>query len=671
MDPEIIVTGPVVKYYECSLTSSVDDLIVSWDDVFSGDSSMFNSTSISFVEARNNDTGVFEVTVTVESKYVVAATYDEFSSDYTSVTQNGYLGVTYVLDTNPFGSYGRLLQDGNTCENRINSSYHNESFLSSFWDYTLFPSDNSLLGNDDYLSYGDQNRWNLKLIDDECGNIQWTSMFLFNDLIDVCKDSNGDSSYELIESDSSDTIEFLTTFYLILVSPNPLYLTSCDGGYTDCGRYLTKTLFSHPLSIVFSKQKSIISNRDNVLIDLFTSNIISAEFVDSEDSNGDTTISYFKLTLITTVPNFMSLNIDTAAILSPTLNDLKLNNGGIDFISDYYILEEDEIYDSGIGGNCLMETEYRCIQQFAIMIELSQCPQDGGGLTFDGNYYLSADFDCISEDTSICDEYLSDEPLSVTLDSVDLSYSESCDSTVYEIDWDGEIIFYNDNTFNETRSSANDNTLTFEFGDTVYVKISVENDVSNYGVFGMSIVQCYLCTSDVNESNFNSFELSSCLDTSSVDQGLMYIIPDDTDLDYVLIDSDTSDEFEQFSFTLPTLADNVFYLDCTVELQVENNERRRRTRSRSLSQTTTITTNGNVFESFVGYAYATDNGNSSGGSDDKLFSIHLIVGIVCGIIVVLLIAGGIFLKYKIQDGKEAEIIATSTVTSHNTASNTV
>ena len=76
----------------------------------------------------NSETRTFEVTVDVESKYIVAATYDVYSNLYESVTENGYLGVTYVLDTNEFETEGRLLENANTCENRLQSSFAGKNF---------------------------------------------------------------------------------------------------------------------------------------------------------------------------------------------------------------------------------------------------------------------------------------------------------------------------------------------------------------------------------------------------------------------------------------------------------------------------------------------------------------------------------------------------------------
>ena len=51
-----------------------------------------------------------------------------------------------------------------------------------------------------YLEYGNQNIWNISLlgnIDIECGNVQWISRFTFDDLVNLCKDSNGNPSYEI------------------------------------------------------------------------------------------------------------------------------------------------------------------------------------------------------------------------------------------------------------------------------------------------------------------------------------------------------------------------------------------------------------------------------------------------------------------------------------------
>ena len=267
------------------------------------------------------------------------------------------------------------------------------------------------------------------------------------------------------------------------------------------------------------------------------------------------------------------------------------------------------------------------------MVELSECPS-ATGLSFDGAYYFSADFNCIeTSDPSVCEEYLSDEPLSVTLDTVNLDYSELCDSTLYEIDWNGEITFYSDDSF----SSSED---TFVFGDTIYTRISINNDISNYQIFGMSIVQCYVCTSSINDTS--SDILSSCLDTSGiVDTSLFYSMPGDTGLEFTNIDSNISDAIEDFSFILPAVADDTFYVDCTVDLEVNNVINNRRARLLMQSSSADV---GNRFQSYIASGkVATEIQNTdSGGEEDKSSGVLsesnvLFIGISAGVAIVLLL----------------------------------
>ena len=64
------------------------------------------------------------------------------------------------------------------------------------------------------------------------------------------------------------------------------------------------------------------------------------------------TSATFRLTLIASVPHFMSLNIDIALVMSPTENELIINNANVDFIKDYYISEDSDSYIS--SSDCLL-----------------------------------------------------------------------------------------------------------------------------------------------------------------------------------------------------------------------------------------------------------------------------------------------------------------------------
>ena len=105
------MAGPPTDY-DCYIGE--DDVIVSWDDLINGENGGENFTaSINITSGTNNITGIFEVNVNVESKYVVGSTFDAFTDYYESVFEGGYLGITYVFDTNEFSPNGGLLSNAN------------------------------------------------------------------------------------------------------------------------------------------------------------------------------------------------------------------------------------------------------------------------------------------------------------------------------------------------------------------------------------------------------------------------------------------------------------------------------------------------------------------------------------------------------------------------------
>ena len=269
-----------------SITSSTnvcdlydDDLIVSWDTLFSGiDTNFTSALSLNHTQLHNssvNTTGIIfnssnvdeiidyivstsgdeeVVRVIATSKYVVRASYSPYSSIYSDIYNDSLLGVTIVIDAQEFEDEGRLLQDANACENRLSTSYVNKSFINDFWSYTSRPSssDPKRLGNDKYgLEYPNPNIWNVSMrdpVNDSCGLVQWESNFTVAQLYHLCNftfnlvysddyyydDSNGvyvDAAWLLLSG----------KFYMNIVSPNPLFLEACDGGEIDCGRYLAYT----------------------------------------------------------------------------------------------------------------------------------------------------------------------------------------------------------------------------------------------------------------------------------------------------------------------------------------------------------------------------------------------------------------------------------------------
>ena len=234
--------------------------------------------TIDLTQCIDNETGTFAVKVNVETKYIVGATSDTYVTYYGSATSGGFLGVAYVLDTNEFENHGRLSEDANTYANRLSS----------------------LFTGADFLEYGNQSICNIKMLE---------SVY---DSYDHVNCSHTFSLYDLWHDSS---ISLNLNFYLSILTPN--------------------TLLSHPLLILFRKQTNTVSNKDDVCIDLFTTNSIASTFI--EKSILSNTSAIVSLTSITSVSYFMSLNIDIALVIGPTEKELITNSKNLDFTKDYYI----------------------------------------------------------------------------------------------------------------------------------------------------------------------------------------------------------------------------------------------------------------------------------------------------------------------------------------------
>ena len=185
---------------------------------------------------------------------------------------------------------------------------------------------------------------------------------------------------------------------------------------------------------------------------------------------------------------------------------------------------------------------------------------------------------------------------------------------MYEVDWSGTVTFW-DEYYNTSQS-------LFSFGDTVYARIQIDDDTANYQLFTFTIQQCYVCTANISDNgNLNDISDYGCLDGNVIDSPLFYIMPFDTDLDFTTTDdNDANPNIQDFTFTLPVLADDVFFVDCTIELELIDNNNT----SGGNNQTTTNTNpegrrrirrllqnnadngnnkNMNTYDSAIGYAF--------------------------------------------------------------------
>ena len=650
---------------ECILN---DEVILQWDQLFDdtlNNYQAYNNTFIELVDGKNDQTGVFEVTVTVQTKYVVRAEYEDLKQHYVNETDDGLLGVTYVLDTSNFESSGRYLSNPNGCENRVASSYYNKSF-DSYWTYSLAPYTNNFLylGNDLYnMQYPNTNIWDISMSADSgnCstnrnGNVQWKNTFSFNDLFDTC------GNYDLINDDENNKLRFIISFYLTAVSPNPLFLNLCNNN--DCGAYLTYTLLSHSLEIVFDKKCcDLISNANNILLQSFTNTIISTQFVESNEeleSNNNVT-GYFELRLLTSVPYFMYLDSNNATLLAPLEAEFESNNGDINFIENIHVIERDDDYVYG-NSNCWILTDSRCFQQFSIIIEINQCPTDQG-LQFGGEYFFASNFICNSDDgdsdyQSLCDKYASDQALSILLPSVNLEYNELCDETVYEINFNDSLIIYESKEFDKIGD-------TFITGDKVFVRAQIDSSnngaqrLLGYNILDASIGECYLCSigSDDDSDAFVSVSEYGCFNNSYTSQNEVYVITQDEFLNYTEINNNNNVTID-FSFDLP-VTDDIFFVHCICDIELKqentNDDARRRTRSRSRTLLQEQQLTGNVLTTVVGSAINTGivDSDVNDGNKDNSDTIYVLIGVIIGLVALLAIIVALVLFVRCKKHKSA------------------
>ena len=351
------------------------------------------------------------------------------------------------------------------------------------------------------------------------------------------------------------------------------------------------------------------------MVNLFAIYVVSAQFNEDVFDSSNHSHSQFEIVVRTTVPMAIVLDVSTATLLSPTENSLISNNNGNDLIDSITIIENTQDY---FAGDCLVQTQAQCFQEFTIIIQTNDCPGDTG-ITFDGDYILSSDFMCRDTDNdntnSACNSYVNNSnPLSITMDSIDFSYIEACDSTIYQVSVSGDIVFYNDNSFTNQENE-------FSAGDTVYTQVAVYDDMFDYAIFEMSIEQCFFCTSN------DTYSLDSCWGSSQVDSSNIYTIQNDG-LDYVSFSSFDTDSIVHFSFTLPfsqiTNLGKNFYVDCNIELSLTPtlNGSSATTQRRRVLLSSSDPSVANTYSNVVGsgkYANDEDSENDSNNGSDNIF----------------------------------------------------
>ena len=204
---------------------------------------------------------------------------------------------------------------------------------------------------------------------------------------------------------------------------------------------------------------------------------------------------------------------------------------------------------------CLIIDDYRCWQTFTILIDVTDCNSVVNGFDFSGMWQLIMSYECIDSSNTACSTFTDrlleiQDTQSVALDSFNIHFIESCDSTVYSIEFNGELAFYNDVNFTTLRSSTQ---FSYPSSKPNFIQISINKIGTDgeYKIFRMKTLSLYFCV-----TNDTSLELENgCLSKNSNNRTItgltVFNIIDDREFDYEIYNNDTSDNIGQFSFEFP------------------------------------------------------------------------------------------------------------------------
>eukprot|EP01084_Bolivina_argentea_P171456 297041_1 len=492
------------------------------------------------------DAETLELNVEIVLEYITRSKYtfvDQYDSDR---------GITYVIDTEPFLSDGRLLSNPNNCENRNAESFIGKDWNTEYWSY-LNREDG--LNSIDYLEYGPSTDWTLNW-DTECETVKYSKSFTFSELL-ACTDKINENTFVFVDNivDDIDSLTLEGEFYVTIVSP---LINQNNVAYTtDFGQYLTNTIANYPVSISFPKK--VASVRDPGVI-LFDISIFAIQY-DEQNSK-----------LLVDILSYSAeyINLINVNVITPTIG--YDSNGVVNSIT----INEDDSYS---GSECLFETTFQCFQKFQIEIDLSSCPSTSIDLST--TVILDSEPSCrIGEDCSLFESEFGSPGTKQQLND-NLRYIESCDTEIYIQTFEGTIKYFTDNEF----TNEVDETTEFSIGSTLYVDVGV-SDIVNYGVFSIDVLNVWICTTSASLEITNQLTgEGGCIENyeSNNNQGLNIDeifqpfkngVQWDTDLNGQIYET-TLDESVRFSLLIPSFQRNKFWLHAIVELKLENNLRRR------------------------------------------------------------------------------------------------
>eukprot|EP01084_Bolivina_argentea_P213438 362498_1 len=468
--------------------------------------------------------------------------------DYIGSASDGYwdkaynLGSTYVISFEPFGITDRLDEPG-SCENRMKLTFSNKSF-SEWWTYSETPYLSGHLGVDTYTAYPVPSYpWVLSMdSNNSCSRIHYIATFSWNDM-QSCTNYNGESLMEVVDYDGE--ISLSGRIYVTLVSPETMTLNS--------GYYRTFSLIQQEFGIFIPNQINVI---DSVGIKLFIP-LIFGNFPKNETDHS------FILPIVVRSPQYIEL--DLPQVLTTPFGVIGTS---IQQITD----------------SCILEGSYLCRQFFTIKIqsEVINCPP----ADFSGTYNMQFDVSCPSNE-DVCDTFIDDNDGStVVLEVISNFIDETCEPELYEIIFNGQMIFYDDEQFSIIHNDQNGENNYVIGQDIIYIQVetNIPDDGSgdNFRIFGVEINNVFVCTVDDNTDINSNLDQQNgnggCLSSNIDPDGPYDIITNGlANSNYMaqIISSTGDSNIVQFSFLTFDVGRTVMYAHVQLTLILQNGNRRR------------------------------------------------------------------------------------------------
>merc|ERR1712176_271638 len=251
------------------------------------------------------------------------------------------------------------------------------------------------------------------------------------------------------------------------------------------------------------------------------------------------------------------------------------------------------------GNDCLSNKGYICTQLWSIDAANIKCEEGVSGTDFSGIYGLTFTAQCIigHQHYDHCIEWIGNHreiATQVSLTSEVVWKDEICDPLVFSVQFGAEMLFYEDDTYNDG-NIVDTSSYLYQVGeDEIFVEVRTDFPGDTLNVFNTEIVNVWICTfppdidppttSDGTENGLTSIGCFNSQRDSEYDQHFYHIYANGAATaqshGYTDHEREVSDyNFARFSFIVPSKVarDRLYvHVQVMVDLQEASSGRIRR-----------------------------------------------------------------------------------------------